>query len=660
MDGKSWGGRTKRIQDVIRRLGWFASGMAVLGACLLVRSYWPADSASAAGKAPSPTQPVRRVNHTETAKSPAMKAAPNSAVAPKKLAVVAVVNNEPISREDLARECLLHYGQDVLESLINRTLILTSCKQRNIVVTDKEIEEEIDRMARKFSVGKDQWLKMLQQERGITPLRYAKDIIWPTLALRELAKAQLTVTREELDEAFDSEFGPSVKVRLIALDSSEEARKIHAAAVAKPEEFPALAKKHSKDPNSASSYGMIQPIRRNSGDPQLEQVAFALKPGQVSQIVTVGNLHVFLKCEEHIPPRKGVNRAEVEPLLVDALKDRKLRVAASGVFKQLQESAKIVVAYGDPAKSKEMPGVAAMINGQTITLLELAEECIERHGEDVLEGAINRRLLDQSLRRRKIAVSNDQIEAEIARAAQSMGKITEDGKPDVAGWVDYLTQTQNISREVYIRDEVWPSVALKHLVNDHVEITEEDLKKGYEANYGPKVRCRAIVVNNQRRAQEVWEKARDAQEAAQKNPEVSVVKVFGDLAEQYSVEPGSRSLRGEVPPIQKHGGQPYLEKEAFSLKPGELSGIVQVGDMFVILLCEDYTKPIDTSFEEVRELLYRDIHEKKLRLAMGEMFEQLQTHSRIDNFLAGTSKMPKGEEEKMRKELGIPQARVIQ
>jgi hypothetical protein len=58
--------------------------------------------------------------------------------------------------------------------------------------------------------------------------------------------------------------------------------------------------------------------------------------------------------------------------------------------------------------------------------------------------------------------------------------------------------------------------------------------------------------------------------------------------------------------------------------------------------------------------LYRDIHEKKLRLAMGEMFEQLQTHSRIDNFLAGTSKMPKGEEEKMRKELGIPQARVIQ
>jgi parvulin-like peptidyl-prolyl isomerase len=634
-------------------MGWFASGMAVLAACLVARSYWPADTAAAAGKsAPrqTPAGAVRQANHTAGVRSrTATAGAPAGPMSPKKLAVVAVVNNEPISREDLARECLLHYGQDVLESLINRTLILTSCQQRSIVITDKQIEEEIDRMAHKFSVGKDQWLKMLQQERGITPIRYAKDIIWPTLALRELARAQLTVTRAELDEAFESEFGPSVKVRLIALESSEEARRVHAEAVAKPEEFPALAKNHSKDHNSASAYGMIQPIRLHSGDPKLEQVAFALKPGQISQIVTVGNLHVFLKCEEHVSPRQGVNRAKVEPLLIEALKDRKLREAASGVFKQLQDTAKIVIAYGDPSLSKEMPGMAATINGQTITLLELAEECIERHGEDVLDGAINRRLLDQSLRRRKLAVSSADLEAEVARAALSMGKVTAEGKPDVAGWIEYLTQAQSISREVYVRDEVWPSVALKHLVNDHVEVTEEDLKKGYEANYGPKVRCRAIVVNNQRRAQEVWEKARE-------NP---TVKNFGDLAEQYSIEPGSRSLRGEVPPIQRHGGQPTLEKEAFSLEPGELSGIVQVGDVYVILLCEEFTKPIDTNFAEVRDLLYRDIHEKKLRIAMGKAFEHLQTEARIDNFLAGTSKIPKGEEEKIRKAVGGPQARII-
>ena len=59
------------------------------------------------------------------------------------------------------------------------------------------------------------------------------------------------------------------------------------------------------------------------------------------------------------------------------------------------------------------------------------------------------------------------------------------------------------------------------------DITEEDLKMGYEANFGPRVRCRAIVLKEPRKAQEVWEKAR-------RKP---TVENFGNLAEQYSIEP---------------------------------------------------------------------------------------------------------------------------
>ena len=65
---------------------------------------------------------------------------------------------------------------------------------------------------------------------------------------------------------------------------------------------------------------------------------------------------------------------------------------------------------------------------------------------------------------------------------------------------------------------------------------------------------------------------------------------FGDLAEEYSIEPSSKSLRGEVPPIRRYGGQPQLEDVAFELKPGELSGIIQLGDKFVILKCEGRTQ----------------------------------------------------------------------
>ena len=645
MDGKRPTSRSSRIVRFFQRAGWFFSGMAVLGVCLLFRSYAPADKASAAPK--PPTGNVKKASATEPAKTPSA-AAPKGADS-KKQEVVAVVNNEPISREDLARECLLHYGNDVLESMVNRKLILSTCEQRRIVVTEKQIDEEIDRMARKFSFSKEQWLKTLEKERGIKPNRYAKDIIWPTLALRELARDQLTVTKQELEDAYESEFGPSVKVLLIALNSAEEAKRIHAEAVAKPDQFGALAKKHSKD-GSASAYGLIQPVRHHMGDPQLEEVAFRLKKGEISRVLQVGNLYIFIKCEEHIPPRKGADRAKVDPLLVDALKDRKLRAAASDVFKDLQKNAVVQNIYNDAVKSKQMPGVAAVINDQKITIRELAEECIDRHGNDVLDGTIHRRLLDQELRRRNLKVVDADVMGEIGRAATMMGMTKADGTPDIDSWIAQVLKNESISREVYVRDEVWPSVALKKLVGNQVQVTAEDLKRGYEANYGPKVRCRAIVMNNARRAQEVWEKAR-----ANKT-----VQYFGELAEQYSIEASSRSLRGEVPPIQKHGGQPSMEKEAFSLTKEEpLSGIVQMADSYIILFYEGRTESINASFEEVKSLLDRDIHEKKMRIAMAKFFEDIMDNARIDNYLANNFKVPKKEEKVMAAEPPIAMPKVI-
>ena len=656
MDGKRPESRSSRVRVVVRRGGWLLSGVALLAVCLAYRWNAPAGRASAAPKAP-PSK-VKRATATEPvdpgAKSSAKSAGP---VAPRKSPVAALVNNEPISREDLARECLLHYGNEVLETIVNRMLISTSCQKRGIEITDKQIDEEIDRMARKFSLAKDQWLEMLEKERGIKPARYARDIIWPTLALRELAEKQLTVTKKELDEAYESEFGPAVKVRLIALEKAEDAKRVRAEAVAKPEEFPALAKKYSKDSNSASAYGLIQPIRRHTGDPKLEETAFALKKGEISKIVKVGELSVFVKCEEHLPAAKGVERAKIEPKLVEALKDRKLRSAAGDVFKELQKQAVVENIYNDPAKSKQMPGVAAVVNGTKITLAELADECIARHGTDVLDGTINRRLLDQALRKKNLKVSNAELDAEVARAALAMGKTTSRGEPDIEGWLEYVTKGENVTREIYVRDEVWPSVALKKLVGEKVKITQEDLKKGFEANYGPKVRCRAIVLNNQKRAQDVWEKAR----AVLPKGTAQAVKTFGDLAEQYSIEAGSRTLRGEVPPIQKHGGQPVLEKEAFTLKPVDnpLSGIIQVGDAYVILFCEGYTKPIDTNFQEVKDLLYRDIHEKKLRIEMAKAFDDLKDASRIENFLTGNAKASKKEEQSPGVEPGIMMPKVL-
>ena len=112
---------------------------------------------------------------------------------------------------------------------------------------------------------------------------------------------------------------------------------------------------------------------------------------------------------------------------------------------------------------------------------------------------------------------------------------------------------------------------------------------------------------------------------------------FGELATQYSVEPVSRSNFGKVPPIRKFGGQPIVEEEAYGLEAGQLSGILNVGDKFVILRCLGRTTPVVQDFNAVKGELYKDIHEKKLRIAMADEFDRLKETAQIDNFLAGTS-----------------------
>jgi parvulin-like peptidyl-prolyl isomerase len=277
-----------------------------------------------------------------------------------------------------------------------------------------------------------------------------------------------------------------------------------------------------------------------------------------------------------------------------------------------------------------MPGVVATINGEPIAYQELAEECLLRYGEEVLDVEISHLLLQQALTKANVTITQQDLNAEISHAAKLAGVVDAQGRPDFNKWFQMATTEQGVSKEQYLRDSVFPSAALKKLTGASVQITNEDMQKSFEANHGERVRCRAIVLGNMRRAQEVWAKARQ-----NTSPEY-----FGDLAEEYSIEPTSKSLRGEVPPIRRHGGQPQLEDVAFELQPGELSGIIQLGERFVILKCEGRTDPVEVKFEDVRDVLYQDIYEKKLRLAMAKKFDEIRSQARIDNFLAGTSQAP--------------------
>ena len=624
--------------------GMLVGGLCVVAIGIAARYYLLDRSASAdpprlfqrASTARNATRPPARTAMRSTASAPQANspAAPSS---PAPLKIVATVNGENVTRNDLAAECLRHYGTEVLESLVNKYLIQQECQRRNISVTGAEVNAEIKRMAERFKLPVDQWLELLEKERGIRPQQYASDIIWPMLALRKLAGPELEVTQQELHEHFESQYGEAVKTRMIVCDDRNTAEAIRAATAANPDQFGDLAKEKSIDAPSASLNGLVQPIRKHTGPKEIEQVAFQMRDGQISEVIPVGGQFVVLK-REGVQPAVRVALEQVKMGMIEVIRDRKMRHVAGETFRRLQDQADVDNVWNDPAKRRQMPGVAAVCNGHQIAVRELAEMCIERHGEEVLDGTINRRLLEQSLKKRNITITEADLDGEIARAASQMLPLKPDGSPDVQKWLAMVTEQQNVSVDLYRSDAVWPSVALKKLVGEQVEVTEEDLQKAYEANFGPRVRCLAIVLDDLRRAQKVWEMARSKQ-GPDGRPDQ---EYFGDLAAQYSTDPGGKALRGEVPPIQKHGGQPNLEKEAFSLEPGELSRIVQVagGSRYVILLCEGATDPVHVDVATVRDELYANIHEKKLRVAMADYFQKLQENATIDNYLAGTVQWP--------------------
>ena len=175
--------------------GSFIVGASILAAaCLAMRQFGRPGAASA--QAPAGNRaPQNRSSNQQTGRT----AGP--------IAVLAVVNGQQITRQHLAEESVARYGKEVLETLVNKTLILEATKRKGIAITQKDVEEEIARLARTFNLTVDNYLSLLQNERDISPQQIARDMIWPTLAMRRLVEDQIQLVEKRFSERLNLSLG---------------------------------------------------------------------------------------------------------------------------------------------------------------------------------------------------------------------------------------------------------------------------------------------------------------------------------------------------------------------------------------------------------------------------------------------------------------------
>ncbi len=252
------------------------------------------------------------------------------------------VNGQLISYEQLADECVARYGTTVLEGIINRTMIEQAFEGKPGAPTGEDVEAEIRKIAKKFHLDKEQWLQMMQTQQEMTPDQYRRDVIWPMLALKELAGKNVRITDKELKKAFHRNYGVRVKAKVIVLDRLREAQKVWEKAKKNPDDFGRLAMEHSVDPSSRALEGAVPPIRQYTGNDEVERAAFRLNEGEISAVIQIPeNKHyVIIKCEGRTQPLE-VDIADVREQLMQELREEKERLLVETTFKKIQDAARV-------------------------------------------------------------------------------------------------------------------------------------------------------------------------------------------------------------------------------------------------------------------------------------------------------------------------------
>lgn len=226
--------------------------------------------------------------------------------------VIAKVNDELILKSDFDRQvdqvksALEANGQDfstaegkkilkdvketVLESMINDQLILWQAKEHNIVLEAEEFNEAISQLEQ-YHGGKDAletYLKQQSFDREDFEAQVKDQLI--ISKFKEKLTSDVKVTDDEVKKYYDENKemfelpSPEIRASHILVDTEDEAKEI-LAKIKDGADFEELAKKYSKDPGSKELGGDLGYFAEGKMVPEFEEAAFALKPGEVSEIV---------------------------------------------------------------------------------------------------------------------------------------------------------------------------------------------------------------------------------------------------------------------------------------------------------------------------------------------------------------------------------------
>jgi hypothetical protein len=292
----------------------------------------------------TPDQPkLQVVEESEKTKADLKKgeAKANAAIGTR---VVAYVNNQPVSREELGEYLIARFGVERLEFMVNRKIVETECRKHNISVTDDEVNahhrSELNTLGGAVPLTEEDFVKNILKRFGKTLYEWKEDVIRPKIMMEKLVQNSVKITDKDVREGFEARYGPKVECRMIVLEKGDRFRhEVWNEVRQSREAFIAKAQKQFI-PTLASAEGRVPPIHKHFGDKGLEDAAFRLMIGEVSSPIEMKDgSWVILLCESHLPENKTVRFEDEYQKMSREMTELRVKQRIPEVFAELRKAA---------------------------------------------------------------------------------------------------------------------------------------------------------------------------------------------------------------------------------------------------------------------------------------------------------------------------------
>jgi hypothetical protein len=267
------------------------------------------------------------------------------------------------------------------------------------------------------------------------------------------------------------------------------------------------------------------------------------------------------------------------------------------------------------AKAKDYGSrpVAYIYGNVPVTRADLAEFLIARGGYEKVELLVNKLIIEEEAKRRGITVTTQEMEAAFkADLNISNPPIKKDD------FINLILPKYNKTYFEWMEDVVRPRLILGKMCASRVKVTEDDVKRLFERDYGEKKLVRIIIWpkgENIKDITKVWEKIRDNE-------------VEFERAARSQANASLGATGGEIKPIARYqigdGKDLIVEKQAFSLKEGEVSKVFETNQGFMVIKL-DKTIPLEAKVKlaDVKDALAREAYDIKQTQEIPVMFTEL-------------------------------------